>query len=315
VVEPAAEAPTVSLPASSSQPPAASPRRRDLGAWPVRVAWLLLPLVAGPAVGDLLDGRSRPVGWVAGGLAALGWAGGLVATLVPHPLGLTALRVLGPTALVLAAWATLSGDATVGAGVAAVAATIVACLTIASGTTIDAFVDGASYGAERRFGLRVPASLLFGPLPLTWVVVVGGTAAGPLLVAAGAPVVGVALVVVGWPLAVGGLRALHGLAVRCVVFVPNGLVVADRTVLTQPVFFPRPAIAGLGAAEAGTDATDLTAGALGLVVEVRLADPVAATRRRGRRGSEEVVLHAFLMSPVRPGALIDAAREHRLPVA
>ena len=67
--------------------------------------------------------------------------------------------------------------------------------------------------------------------------------------------------------------------------------------------------------EAGTDATDLTGGALGLVVEVRLADPVAATRRRGRRGSEEAVLHAFLMSPVRPGALLDAARDHHLPVA
>ena len=173
----------------------------------------MLPLVAGPAVGDLLDGLSRPVGWVAGGLAALGWAGGLVATLVPHPLGLTALRVLGPAALALAAWAALGGDATVGAGAAAVAAAVVACLTIASGTTIDTFVDGASYGAERRFGLRVPASLLLGPLPLTWAVVVGGIAAGPLLVAAGAPVVGVALVVVGWPLAVGGLRALHGLAV------------------------------------------------------------------------------------------------------
>lgn len=288
--------------------------RREPGAWPVRIVWLLLPIVAGPAVGALLDGRSRPVGWVTGGLAALGWAGGLVATLVPHPVGLTALRVLGPAALALAVWAALSGDASPGAGVAAVAGTLVACLTIATGATTDAFVDGSSYGAERRFGLRVPASLLLGPLPLAWLAVVGGVAAGPLLVAGGVPVLGAVLVVVGWPLAIAAARPLHGLSVRCVVLVPNGFVLADRAVLTQPVFFPRPAVAGIGAAETGTDATDLTAGALGLVVEVRLADAVAATRRRGRRGSEEVVLHAFLLSPARPGALLDAARVHRLPV-
>ena len=126
---------------------------------------------------------------------------------------------------------------------------------------------------------------------------------------------GPVLVLVGWPLAAGGLRALHGLALRWVVFVPNGFVLADRTVLAQPVLFPRAAIAHLGAADVGTDAVDLTAGALGLVVEVRLADAVALARRRGRHGAEDVAVHAFLMSPVRPGALLDAARGHRLPVS
>jgi hypothetical protein len=288
--------------------------RRDLGPWPLRIVWLSLPLVAGPAVGALLDGRSRPVGWIAGALAALGWAGGLVATLVPHPLGLTALRVLGPAALALSGLALVGGDAAAAAGVAALAVAAVACVTIASGTTTDAFVDGASYGAERRFGLRVPASLLLGPLPLTWAVVVVGAVAGPLALAAGLWVLGVVLIGIGWPLAAGGLRALHGLSLRCVVFVPGGLVLADRTVVAQPVLFPRRAVAHVGAAETGTDAVDLTAGALGLVLEVRLVEPIGATRRQGRHGAEEVTLHAFLLSPVRPGALLDAARGHRLSV-
>ena len=72
---------------------------RDPGPWPIRAVWLLLPLLMGPLVSDLLEGRSRAVGWVASVLIFGGWAVGLVAALVPHPLGLTALRVLAPAAL------------------------------------------------------------------------------------------------------------------------------------------------------------------------------------------------------------------------
>jgi hypothetical protein len=184
-----------------------------------------------------------------------------------------------------------------------------------AGSTIDAFVDGASYGAERRWALRIPAALLFGPLPLAWAVIVTGVAAGPLLLASGRWIPGAIAVVVGLPAAAVALRALHGLARRWVVFVPAGFVLVDATTLQQPVLFPRAVVAGIAAAEQGTGATDLTAGALGLVVEVRLVDPVTAGRRVGRRGSEDVVLRAFLISPVRPGALLLAGEAHRLPIA
>jgi hypothetical protein len=288
--------------------------RRDLGAWPIRLAWLLLPLVAGPAIGGLLDERSSAVGWVAGGLAFAGWAAGVVAALVPHPLGLTALRVLVPAALALAILALVDG-ASPAAGMAAVAGAAVATAAIVAGPTIDAFVDGASYGPERRWALRIPASLLLGPLPLAWAVIVVGAAGGPLLLAAGSWIPGVLATVVGLPAAAFALRALHGLALRWLVFVPAGFVLADRTVLYQPVLVPREAVGGIAPAERGTAATDLTAGASGLVVEVRLVDPVAAGRRVGRRGFEDVALRAFLISPVRPGALLGAAEAHRLPLA
>ena len=53
---------------------------------------------------------------------------------------------------------------------------------------------------------------------------------------------GVALVA-GLPLAGLAARALHGLALRCLVLVPGGVVLADRMVLTDPVLLP-PGLAG-----------------------------------------------------------------------
>ena len=238
-----------------------------------------------------------------------------MATLVPHPLGLTALRVLGPAALALALLALVAGDASPAAGAAAVALGAVACVTIVSGATTDAFVDGASYGAERRFGLRVPAGLLLGPLPLAWAVVVVG--AGGRAAAAGGG--GMARGAGGAPrgLAAGRRRAagparpgpaLGG--VRAQRVRPGRPDRARRSRCCSPA--PPSPTSGR---RSGYRAVDLTAGALGLVVEVRLADAVALARRRGRHGAEDVAVHAFLMSPVRPGALLDAARGHRLPVS
>src|SRR4051812_13664908 len=165
-------------------------RRWDAGVWPLRVVWALLPLIAGPllsgsAISGLLDDRSRPVGWVAGVLAGLGWAAGVVAVLAPHPLGLTAMRVLAPAALGVAVLAVPFGDAGAAAEVAALALGVICLSAVVAGSTIDAFVDGASYGAERRWGLRIPANLLLGPVPLAWLVIVGAAAGGPLLLAAG----------------------------------------------------------------------------------------------------------------------------------
>jgi hypothetical protein len=287
---------------------------RDPGLWPLRVVWLLLPLVGGPALAHLLDDRSRAVGWVASVLVYGGWTVGLVAALVPHPLGLTTLRVLAPAGVAVAVASGLRAGAEVGPTVAALAGGLVAVSVVANPFTIDALVDGGSYGPERRWALRAPAGLQLGPVPLARAAVVVGLAAGPLLLAAGQWWAGVAALAAGVPLAAAAARALHGLAQRSVIFVPGGLVLHDRAVLTEPVLLPRGAITAIGPAEAGTAATDLTAGAAGLVVEVRLRDAVPASRRRGRREAERVELRAVLISPLRPGALLRAAAERRLPV-
>src|SRR5829696_1636439 len=66
--------------------------------WILRAAWVLLPVVAGPAFGAALDDRSTPVQAVASlGLWGL-WGAGVLATLVPRPWGLTLLRVAAPAA-------------------------------------------------------------------------------------------------------------------------------------------------------------------------------------------------------------------------
>ena len=88
--------------------------------WVLRAAWALLPVVAGPAFGDALDGRSRSVQVVASlGLWAV-WAAGVLATLVPRPAGLTLLRVAAPAGCA-AAVAALADDAGPASAVAVVA--------------------------------------------------------------------------------------------------------------------------------------------------------------------------------------------------
>ena len=222
-----------------------------VGLWPLRVAWLGAAVAMAPAVTDALDGSSTAVRWVtAVGLYAA-WAAGLLATLVPRTIGLTGLRVGGPAALAVAGWAAAAGGPPAVSDVVALAwATLVAALALA-GTTADAMVDGSSYGAERRFALRTPLVVLLGPAELAWLAVVGGLAAGPLLLAAEQWVLGLVALAVGLALAALGARALHQLSRRWVVFVPAGVVLHDPTATTDPALFPRPLVVRLGPAPAG----------------------------------------------------------------
>lgn len=291
----------------------ARPALRPLGPWPTRAAWFLLPVTVGPALAGSLDGVDTAVRWLGGALAWGAWAASLLAVLVPHPLGLTVLRILSPTVAVVAAGAAI-GSGTPGWAVLALAGGAAAAATGLSPGTADRCVDGSSYGPERRMALRVPLALLLGPLPLAWAVVVTGTAAGPLLLAAGRWVAGVVVTVLGLPAAAVAARAVHGLSLRFVVFVPAGLVVHDRATLHEPILFSRDRMARLGPAVVGSTATDLTAGATGLVLQIDLTDPVEISRRTGRRAAASTTVEAVLITPVRPGALLREASGRRLPV-
>jgi hypothetical protein len=261
----------------------------------------------------LLDGHSTPVGVVASVLVYGAWALGLVAVLVPGPLGLTLLRILAPAALGVTVWSSVGERTSVPVVAIAVAAAVVAVVAAFAPTTVDAFVDASSYGPERRWALRVPVGLLLGPLPLAWAAIVAGAATGPLLLAARQWAAGAVALLVGVPLAWVAGRALHHLSHRWLVFVPAGVVVHDRGVLLEPVLLPRRSVQWLGPATVGTAAEDLTLGAAGLVIEIRLHPPAEAARRRGRTQADTVTLDAILVCPVRPGALIRAAADHRLP--
>jgi hypothetical protein len=285
------------------------------GPWPARTTWALLPLFVGPALGDALDPRARAVALTGAALAWGAWAAGLVAVALPSTASLTGLRLGAPTALGAALWAALQGDA---GAAEAVAVAWAALLVVAafSPFTGDAFVNGSSYGDERRLPLRVPAPLLLGPLPLAAVAAVAGPIAGPLLLAAEQWVAGTVVLAVGGAVAVVAVRALHGLARRWVVFVPAGLVLHDLHTMVDPVLFPRARIARLGPAPVDDvdGALDLTARSLGLALELEVTEPIQVAPRR-RDGEVEVVEVArLLFTPTRPGALLTEAAARRIAV-
>ena len=191
--------------------------------WVVRALWLTLPLTCGDLVATTLDGRSGPVRGVAIGLAWAVWAAGLLASLVTQPSALTVLRTLAPLPLMASAvCAVESTPSAIGwLGLATSALVVV----VAGSAVVGAdFVDGASYGDERRFALRPPAVLLAGPIPLTWALTTLPLPLGALLLAAGRWFAGAVLVVAGAATAWWGFRVLHRLARRCVVFVPAAFV-------------------------------------------------------------------------------------------
>jgi hypothetical protein len=154
--------------------------------------------------------------------------------------------------------------------------------------------------------LRVPGTLLLGPVELAWAVTVTAIVAGPLLLAAQQWIAGALATVAGVVAARFGLRALHRLSRRWLVFVPAGVVLHDPVVLGEAVLFPKRMVRSLGPAPADTSATDVTGRALGLVLELQLNEPNTV---RGEKTDR------LLFSPARPGALLREARERGLPVS
>ncbi len=278
--------------------------------WLVRGLWVGLPFTTGPALADALDAASRPVQLAASTLLWLGWAVGTVATFAPHPLALTALRVVAPAAVVAALAAALADHPSA----LAVAWAAVACAWAFAPAIGAACVNGPAYPNERRFLLRPPGPLLAGPLPLAWALSVAGIAAGPLLLAAKQWVLGGLVLVVGWPLAGLLLKSIHNLARRWAVFVPAGVVLHDPVVLFDPTLFRRQDITAFRPATAGdTGSYDLSQRAPGLGIHMELDEMTTLTLLKpGKR--EGVAIHAtgLRFTPTRPGAVIEEARRRRL---
>jgi hypothetical protein len=279
----------------------------------MRAAWLVVPLGLGPAAADALDAASRPVQLVTSAGAWTGWLVVLVATLVPTTLSLTIVRVGGPAAAA-AGVAALAAAGASAATLVGVAVGLVAALAALAPDTAEAFVDGSSYGDERRLPLRTPGALLLGPVELAWLAVVAGIAAGPLLLAARQWVAGAAALAVGLPLAWRASRSLHALSRRWLVFVPAGLVVHDPFTLAEPVLLTRRSIRSLAPGDhAAPGLVDLTAGAGGLALVATTVEPVTVLRAAPRRTPTELVeARGLAFTPSRPGRVLAEARRRRI---
>lgn len=277
-------------------------------------AWIALPVLGGGAIGDALARLDADASrWWSVASWVL-WAAVLAALAIPKTTTLTAVRILVPAAGALAAWAALLGPA--GAGDAAAltcgAVGTILVLTPAIGAR---FVDGSSYGDERRLPLRAPSVLLMGPIPLAAAVAVLGAAGGPALLMAGAIVPGLVATVVGVPAAAGAVRALHQLSRRWIVFVPAGVVIHDHLVLAEPVLFGRRAISSMQPAPTDSQARDLTAGAPGLALQLDLLEPITIgpAARRGEAATAEEIT-SMLIVPTLPGETLAEAGRRRIHV-
>lgn len=274
--------------------------------WLLRALWVALPFTAGPALAHALRDASGPVQIVASVGLWSGWVVGLIATVAPHPIGLTALRLLVPAAVV-AAIAT--------GRPLAVAWTAVTAVWAFAPPTGAWCVNGPAYPNERRLPLRAPGPLLVGPVFLAWALAAVGVGAGPLLLAAKQWVAGGVSTVIGFPVARILARALHGLSRRWLVFVPAGVVVHDPLSLVDPVLIKRQDIASFGPAPAGTTALDLTQRSPGLALELDLLEPIELVLMKPRdRLGERATTDALLVTPTRPGDVLNEARARRVRV-
>lgn len=283
--------------------------------WFCRVVWLTLPVTLGDTLGAAIEGRDQTATWVVGVALWVVWAVGLIALAVPHPIGLTALRVVAPLSLVTGAVAATAATPSPLGWAGLVAAAVVAVAPFGSAVGEWA-VNGTSYGDERWMPLRAPAPLLLGPIEVAWfVAVIPFVVAACAALEANLPIV-VAALVVGVPGAWFGVRSLHRLARRAIVFVPAGMTLVDDLALAEPILFPRRSVTRFGPAPADTTALDLTAGATGLLLQVDLDEPVSLVPAVGRGGvAEAVETGAALIAASRPGAVLRLAEERQVRVS
>lgn len=283
----------------------------------LRVAWVSLPISAGSALSDATAPWSDATRATAAVLLWVAWLVVLVALLAPRPVSLTAARTGAPLAWVACVLAAVTGRASALSSMGALAVTTLCVVLVAIPSFARSCAQGAAYGDEERFPLKVPPALFLGVLPVAVLAVGAGIAAGPLLVAADRLVLGLVLLVIGWGLAFLLLRSLHLLSRRWAVLVPAGFVIADPMTLTDPVLFPREHIVGLGPADPRqrppAEATDLRLGAANGSLAL-LLDDEAEIYRRTRGGAAGFRTHLLLIAPVDAAELLEHASARRIPV-
>jgi hypothetical protein len=279
-------------------------------AWLLRAVWVGTAFAVWPAISAGLHHQPASVRTAAAAGGWVVWAGVLVATLVPVPVTLTALRIVAPGVLAATIAAVATGHPSVAATTLGVTWSALLVALVLLPETAAVCVNGPAYPNERRFTLAPPGALLLGPIELAWALTVAIPVATVLVLADTRWVAGAVIAIVGLPCAALLARALHVLSRRWLVFVPAGVVVHDPMALGEPVLFPRQGIESLAP---GRDGLDLTLGALRPPLELRLREeaPLGVVRNRRR---EDVAASSLLVAPSTPGRVLALAHARRLPV-
>ncbi len=282
--------------------------------WLLRILWVALAVVAGFAVGDATDGLDGAAGLMPSTAWWLAVAVAVVALVVQGPIGLTVVRLVTPATLPAAIIAWVAGASTV-LGVAATALAAVTTFVALSGEAGEALVQGAAYGHERRFPLRVPAAMV-PAIGLSWAAWCAALLTSVVLLARGAWVWGVLVaagfVALAWFL----LGRFHRFSQRWLVLVPAGVVVRDPVVLGETLMVQRTNVAHSQLALADTEAADLTGPAGGMALDVAVREmvlvvfPATETEPKGRA----IHVQSFLVAPSRPGRALQAMADARLPL-
>jgi hypothetical protein len=263
------------------------------------------------AIGSALQGHSRPVQIVGTIVAWLTWTIALGAVIIAHPIGLTAIRFCLTALVGVTGWVCIADGIPPWQRGLAIIGTLLAIAALGSAETATWCIDGPAYPNECRHALKTPVTLV----PVAVIISILTAAsfiALPLLLAArmwtSSAVAGIVAGFMAWA----GTRSLHQLSRRFVVFVPAGFVVHDHMVLMDPVLFRRNVVDTIRPAPADTDSLDLTMGAAGMPLEINLHEKVELTKLGKDRKTGEIGRTArFLISPMRPGAVVREARARR----
>lgn len=281
--------------------------------WCARVTWAVVPVLAGGAIGDGVSGWPAGPARLAAVVCWAAWAVALFALFAPRPWGCTLLRIVMPSAVVVAVACVTSTS--VPSAIVAVASTVLAAFFALSEPVVAAAGNALAYGDEVRFPMRIPTPLLLAPVPLATAVVVIGALAGPLFLADARFLPGIICTLIGVPLAVVVARSLDSLSRRWVVSVPAGFAIVDSLTLLDPVLVRREAITSLHrvpGTSTGEGALDLRLGTIPGGIEFELGTQVLFGRRRGRIEGELLEPPSVVVAVARPGALLALARDRRI---
>jgi hypothetical protein len=286
--------------------------------WAARVGWLAVAIVGGAAIGEALSEHGRAVQVIGTAGAWTGWAVGAVALAVPSVVTLTAVRVVVPGSVVVAAIVLIDrADPTT--GIALLAPALATSVLVATAEFGRGYIQASAYGAESRFGLRPPIGYLLACAG-TWLPTVVALVLALPALAGQAWILGTACLVVA---AVGLVllpRRWHQLSRRWLVLVPAGIVVHDPVVLADTLMLARRSVVAVALDDLGAatqKAADLTGPTPGLAVVIHLDEAVTAVLAPtpAHRDGRTIHLTALVVSPTRPGAVVRAVAKAGYPPA